>query len=174
MIDPQVLGSRNSIYISMGPSRLQAEIALKIIDEQLEGELVFRHSDVLMHVDQVHKLAGGQDTALRLNQDLASVDKFQTYVQMSGTLEEPEFHLRSDLGTKFAAAMNHVVSERLQQQIAEYQLKLDQVLDAELSELDQTIQSNLKDLSRLLDGEANVISQLQEIGSSSSGRPKIR
>jgi uncharacterized protein (TIGR03545 family) len=173
-IDPQILGNQNSISVSMGPSRLQAEIALKLVDDQLEGELVFRHSDVLMHVDQVHELAGGQDTALRLNQDLAVIDRFQTYVQVSGTLDKPEFQLRSDLGTKFAAAMNHVVSERLQQQVASYQARLDQVLNAELSELDQTIQSNLDELSQLLNGEANIISKLQEAAPSLSERPKIR
>ncbi len=173
-VDAQVLGSRNSISVKMEPSRLQAEVALKMVGEQLEGELVFRHSEVLMLVDHVHELAGGQDTALRLNQDLAVVDKFQTYVQVSGTLEKPEFKLRSDLGTKFAAAMNHVVSERLQQQVASYQSRLDQILDAELSELDQTIQSNLSELSRTLNGQANVISNLQQTVPSLSGRPKIR
>ena len=173
-IDAQVLGNRNSISVKMEPSRLQAEIALTMVDDQLEGELVFRHSEVLMLVDQVHKLAGGQDTALRLNQDLAAIDKFQTYVQVSGTLEKPEFRLRSDLGTKFAAAMNHIVSERLQQQVASYQSRLDEVLDAEISELDETIQTNLHDLSQLLNGEANVISKLQEAVPSLSGRPKIR
>lgn len=173
-VEAQTLGNQNSILISMGPSRLQAEIALNMVDDQLSGELVFRHSDVLMHVDQVHELAGGQDTALRLNQDLAVVDRFQTYVQVSGTLENPEFQLRSDLGTKFAAALNHVVSERLQDQVSRYQSRLDQILDAELIELDQTIQSNLHDLTQLLNGEANVISRLQESAPSNTDRPKIR
>ncbi len=162
-IEAQMLGSKNTILVAMGPSHMQAEIAIRINDDQLSGELVFRNSEVLMHVDDIHPLAGGQATALKINQDLASVDTFQTYVQLSGTLQKPEFEFRSDLGNKFATTMNRLAIEQVNRNAEHYKLRLAQILNEEIEQLDLTIQKNLRALATILTGESETISQLKEI-----------
>lgn len=171
-IDSQKLGNNESIAISMGPSRLQVEVSLQAIDDQLSGELVFHHHEVLMHVDEVNEMVGGKDVALRLNQDLAAVDRFQTYVAISGTLEKPVIELHSDLGTKFAAAINHVLAERIQAKIEENQQRFEKAFQQELAELDRTIESNLADISNVLSQEADIIAQLKKFVPRSSSRPR--
>jgi len=162
-IGAQMLGSKNTILVAMGPSHMQAEIAIRINDDQLSGELVFRNSEVLMHVDDIHPLAGGQATALKINQNLASVDKFQTYVQLSGTLQKPEFEFRSDLGNKFATTMNRLAIEQVNRNAEHYKIRLAQILNEEIEQLDLTIQENLRALATTLNGESEIISQLKEI-----------
>ena len=95
VVDARTLGHAKSMLVSMGPaSRVQAEIDIQITGEQLSGSLVFRHSNVSLHVDNLHDLAGGADTALRLNQDLVTVNKFKSEVQIAGTLSDFEFEFQ--------------------------------------------------------------------------------
>jgi len=174
-IDSQILGSNDTISVAMGPTQMQAEMAIRMNGDELSGELVFMVSDVLMHVEEVHPLAGGQDTALRVNQDLASVNKFETYVQLSGTLEEPEFEFRSDLGNKFAATINKIATERMLRNTSEYRNRVEQIVQQEIEELDLTIQRNLRDLAQVLNGESEMIAELKQvIPPDSSGIRRIR
>ncbi len=161
----------------MGPaSRVQAEIDIQMRGDQLTGTLVFSHSQVSLHVDKLHELAGGPDTALRLNQDLAKINQFKTEISLEGTLEDYQFQFESDLGTKFAAAAERVINEDTQQKLARQKLRLEDVLATAVQNLDGLVAGELAELSEQLQRNTHLIAELKdaiEIPESRSW-PKIR
>ena len=87
--DSQILGEPNSLQVTMGPrSRIQGDIKIQAIDNQLSGEIIFRRSNVALHVDKLNSLAGGDDTALKINQGLSGLNQFESRIQISGTFED--------------------------------------------------------------------------------------
>lgn len=110
------LGSDRSMLVTVGPNlKLQADVRLKAIGDALAGDLIFRHSNVSLHVDQLHSIAGGTEMALRLNQELSTLNQFDTKVTLSGTLNNYQMKIESDLGPRLAQSMN-VVSQDIQRQ----------------------------------------------------------
>jgi len=115
-IDHDPLGSDRSMLVTVGPNlKLQADVRLKAIGDSLAGELIFRHSNVSLHVDQLHAMAGGTEMAIRLNQELNALNHFDTRVTVSGTLSNYQMKIESDLGNRLAQSMN-AVSEDIQRQ----------------------------------------------------------
>ena len=113
------LGSDRSILVTVGPNmKLQADVRLKAIGDTLAGELIFRHFNVSLHVDQLHSIAGGTEMALRLNQELSGLNQYDTRVTLSGTLENYQMKIESDLGNRFAQSMNQVSQDIQRQHLA--------------------------------------------------------
>ena len=171
----QTLGNQETLAVAMGPSQVRAEISLRVEGNQLSGELVFVHTDVLMHVSQVHELAGGEQTVRLINRDLAGVDKYQTYVQLSGTLEQPEFDFRSDLGDKFAASMNKVMARKVSQNQSVQMKDLSKRLSAEIASLSKVTDEALRGIADQLGAAQTSLSRLGErIAREDSAWPRIR
>ena len=113
------LGSDGSILVTVGPNmKLQADVRLKAIGDTLAGELIFRHFNVSLHVDQLHSIAGGTEMALRLNQELSNLNQFDTRVTLSGSLENYQMKIESNLGNRFAQSMNRVSQDIQRQHLA--------------------------------------------------------
>ena len=174
-VGAHALGRRDSLLVDVSPSRMKAEVSLRREGDRISGEIVFQHSDVLMHVNQVHPLAGGQATANKINLDLASLSEYRTYVQLSGTWERPEFDFRSDLGNKFAAAMNQAADERLLQSTQALRDALKTKLDTAIQSVDKMIQTHVREIAMELNSHSSRIADMREaIPKKSESWPRIR
>ena len=172
-LDGRMLGEENSMLVTLGPaSRIQSDIQIQTINGQLTGELVFRHSNVSLHVDKLHDLAGGADTALRMNQGLAAVDQFQTRVTLSGTVEDYEYEFQSDLGSRFANAVNALLLEKGDHLITQQKQALDKMLSAQLKRIDEEYLPEIRRLTTKLDQESVEIASLRDALPKQSNRPK--
>jgi uncharacterized protein (TIGR03545 family) len=172
----QVLGEENSILVTMGPaSRMQAEIQIQAIGDQLTGELVFRHSNVVLHVDKLHEMIGGSNTALQMNQGLAKVNRFESKITISGTPDDYHYQFQSDLGSRFSIAVNTLLTDKNEQQITKRKQDLDQLLMRQVAKLDNEILPQLQKLARLLNAETIEIASLRDaIPTNQNGLPRIR
>ncbi|MFT5299280.1 MAG: hypothetical protein ACI814_000048 [Mariniblastus sp.] len=158
----QMLGEKNSMLVTMGPaSHIQAEIQLHAEGDQISGELVFRHSNVSLHVDKLHEMAGGETTALQLNQGLASVDQFQTRVKLSGTMDNYQFEFTSDLGNQFAGAANRLLANKSQRLIDQKKQELTEYYTSQRNILEKQVAPELKRLSLQLNQASVEIASLQ-------------
>jgi uncharacterized protein (TIGR03545 family) len=175
-LDGRMLGEPNSMLVTLGPaSRIQADIQIQTIDGQLSGELIFRHSNVSLHVDKLHDLAGGPDTALRMNQGLATIDQFQSRVTLSGTVEDYEYEFQSDLGSRFANAVNTLLLEQGEALIAQQEQALNEMLSEQIATIDQQILPEIRRLATQLNEESVEIASLRdEIPKSTNRRPRMR
>jgi uncharacterized protein (TIGR03545 family) len=172
----QVLGEENSILVTMGPaSRMQAEIQIQALGDQLTGELVFRHSNVVLHVDKLHEMIGGSNTALQMNQGLAKVNRFESKITISGTPDDYHYQFQSDLGSRFSIAVNTLLTDKNEQQITKRKQDLDQLLMRQVAKLDNEILPQLQKLARLLNAETIEIASLRDaIPTNQNGLPRIR
>lgn len=174
--ESQLLGEPNSIQVTMGPrSRIQGDIKIQAIDDQLSGEIVFRRSNVSLHVDKLNSLAGGDDAALKINQGLSGLNQFESKVQISGTFEDYNYVLKSDLGIRFSNAVSQELNSKEQLAIEARREALNRLLDAQLQILDDKISPQLIQLENLLQDEAVEIADLRNLLPKSDSRlPRIR
>ncbi len=141
------LGSDRSILVTVGPNmKLQADVRLKAIGDSLAGDLVFRHSNVSLHVDQLNALAGGTEMALRLNQELSACDQFETRLLLSGTVDDYQIKLESDLGNRFAQSMNQVSADIQRQNLAARQKQWNETAKRQAGDLVAQIDEALQTL----------------------------
>ena len=145
-IDQDPLGSERSILVTVGPNmKLQADVRLKAIGDSLAGDVVFRHSNVSLHVDELNALAGGTEMALRLNQKLSAYDQFETRLSLSGTVDRYEMKLDSDLGTRFAQSMDEVSADIQRQNLAAKQKQWHDTIEKQAvdltGQLDEALQT---------------------------------
>ena len=150
----RLLGHENSMLVTMGPeSRLQAEIKIQLIDDKVQGEVIFRHSNVSLHVDQLHEMAGGKNTALQMNQGLASLKQFESRVELTGTLTDYQCHFESDIGSQFAKAVDGLLSQKTQTAAAQKRKQVDQILQLQLRHIDENVLPAIENYNKLLEAE---------------------
>ena len=162
--ESQLLGEPNSIQVTMGPrSRIQAEIEIHAIDNQLSGEIIFRRSNVSLHLDKLNSLAGGEDAALKINQGLLGLSQFESKVQISGTFEDYNYVLKSDLGTRFSNAVSQELNSREQLATEARKKLLNRLLEIQLQKLDNEIGPQLIQLENSLKDEVVEIADLRNL-----------
>jgi uncharacterized protein (TIGR03545 family) len=158
-ISHKPLGSDRSMLVTVGPDmKLQADVRLKAIGDSLAGDLTFRHSNVSMHVDQLHSIAGGPEMAIRLNQELSAFNHFDTRVTLSGTMDNYRMTIESDLGNRFAQSMNQVSEDIQRHHLAKRRQQWKDTAERQavdlVSQIDEALQS--------LDSTAQVATQWLE------------
>ena len=159
----QFLGDEQALMLNMQPSQLSADINVKMVDDRIEGQMVFYQSNVDLHVEHLHRLVGGPTVAQSINEELAGIENFKVVVDLSGTIDAPQAQLNSDLGDKVAGAMNAALKNAAQQAVAKHSIKLHGILDQELAELKREINNNSQEILVILREEVSHISRLQEI-----------
>ena len=109
----QVLGEPNSLQVTMGDAgRVQANVNLKTVGDQIAGTIVLKYSNVSFHVDKLNELAGGKIAALQMNEGVTAIKNFQSTIKVSGPVDQPLVNATSDLGTQFAGAVNRALREK--------------------------------------------------------------
>ncbi len=161
-IEPQELGEPNSVFVSMAPSRVETSISLTAFGDQLSGEIVYNYSGVQLHVDELNELAGGKETALRLNSNLSSINSFRSVAKISGTPDKPILSVSSDLGPRFTAVLQNVITtqQKKTQQFAADQI--DAAKQAELRWLDGEVLLQLNHMSDQLKMETDSVARLNK------------
>lgn len=160
-MDEQKLGDPESLWVTLGPAGLvQADVDLTAHGDQLAGTITLRHRNLSFHVDHLHELAGGETTALHMNQGLALVKEFDSTIEVFGEIDQYQHRATSDLGQKFAAAANSLLSEKKSLAIGRRQealKKMQQLQEAKLNDYQQRLQS----LAHQLQGETSRIAELR-------------
>ena len=174
--DSQILGEPNSLQVTMGPrSRIQGDIKIQAIDNQLSGEIIFRRSNVALHVDKLNSLAGGDDTALKINQGLSGLNQFESRIQISGTFEDYNYAIKSDLGIRFSNAVSQELNSKEHLAAEARKNALDSLLELQLRKLDHEIGPRLIQLEKSLREEAVEIADLRNLLPKPNSRlPRIR
>ena len=159
---PQILGNSESLEIELANSRIQVDLDINVVDDQLGGTLHFSHSKCAMLVNQLHQIAGGDEVKLRMNQELLRINRFRTTATLGGTLDAPIVQFESDLGPKLAKAMDQIHRVQNEQRTAELRQRLKTRFDTELQQVDAMLNENFSQLAKLLDGEETRVAELLE------------
>ncbi len=157
----RTLGHKNSMQLTLGDSnKVFAVVDLKSVGEQISGTIKLRYSDIALHVDSLNDFAGGRVAALQMNAGVTAIDSFDSLITISGDQNKIVFESQSDLGQRFATAINHSLKRRtgnaVQQQLDELQTLKKQVVgqlqsqvEIQLERLQQAISSNQTRIANL-------------------------
>ena len=159
-LDQINLGEPNSVLVSMSPSRLETNISITANGEELSGEIVYQYSDVQLLVEKLDEMAGGKETAIRLNSNLSSINSFRSVVTISGSPDDPDVTVSSDLGPRFTAALESVITtqQKKTRQFASDQI--DAAKKAELHWIDGEILLQLNHLTDQLKNQTESVARL--------------
>jgi uncharacterized protein (TIGR03545 family) len=158
------LGNADSILISMTDSSdLHVDATLNVgAGEKLSGTMTFKFDNVMLHADSVHQIAGGTDTAARLNESVSAIRSFQVTTSLGGTIARPTTILASDLGPQVAAALETVIHDSQLLAMRKKETLLKRTVDGELAQLKQDVTQGISDLNESWRANYSRLNRLKE------------
>ncbi len=143
------LGSEDSMLISMTDnSNLHVEATLQAGNEgQLSGTMTFKFDNVMFHADSVHQIAGGAETAARLNESVSGIHAFQITTTIGGTIAQPTTQLASDLGPQVATALESVFRDSQELALRKKETLLNRTVGGELEQLKENVAESISGLN---------------------------
>jgi len=146
------LGASNKVF---------AEVDLKSVGEQVSGTIKLRYSNVALHVDSLNDFAGGRVAALQMNEGVTAIDNFESVIAISGDQNKIVFKSQSNLGQRFATAMNSTLKQRtgnaVQQQLDELVALKKQIVD----QLQSQVENQLERLQAAISSNQTRIANLE-------------
>ena len=166
----RTLGHKNSMQLTLGGSnKVFAEVELKSVGEQVSGTIKLRYSNIALHVDSLNEFAGGKVSALQMNEGVTAIDNFESVIKISGDQNKVVFESQSDLGQRFAAAINSTLKQRtgdaVQQQLDELLALKKQIVD----QLQSQVENQLERLQAAISSNQTRIANLEAVTKSSPG-----
>ena len=151
------------MLVSMAPSTVQADIEVRVEGDQLKGELVFRYSNVSLHVDELSDMAGGKNIAIQMNEGLARLNRFESRIRLGGTLDNYTFDSQSNLGEQFANCVNQTLGDRKvrNQQLVEQQL--DTALKNQLDRIDNQVLPTIQRITNAIQSKKAEFAELDNL-----------
>jgi uncharacterized protein (TIGR03545 family) len=161
LLPAQKLGDADKLAVVVSPSTGSLAISLTIDGEQLAGHVALVQDHVKITSSAGAELARWQlDTALQ--QSLGRLNSLSTEVDLSGTLDAPQWELSSNLGPAVTDAVNlaleHAVRAKSQELVAQSQ----QIVDKQLASLDRLVKEKSAPLLAEIKGPTDELAQLAD------------
>ena len=147
-LDSQILGDEQSLKINVSRCRTNVEMRLTCRNGAIEGSLQFEHSNLVMQIQHLDELAGGIETAQRINLELASISDYRVSTEVSGTMQTPFVRIESDLGDHLALKFNEILGAKTltaQNEIDEIYREGIALLNSDIAEQVQSMAQQLQD-----------------------------
>jgi hypothetical protein len=126
-------------------SRAAAKVSIR--GNSISGVIHLNQTGVVLHVDQLAEMAGGNDVRNLLNQQLNSIQDYELTITLSGDREKPIIEIRSDIGDKFSTAMAEAIQRR------------SELFVARAAETNSSIESMAANLRSRLENEIQLVAQ---------------
>ena len=163
-LDSQILGDEQNLKINVSPCRTNVEMRLICRDGSIEGSLQFEHSNLVMQIQHLDELAGGIETAQRINLELASISDYRVSTNISGTMQTPFVRIESDLGDHLAMKFNEILGAKTMTA----QTEIDASYRDGIASLNGDIADQVRSISQQLQDE--VIAQKARVAENLSDR----
>lgn len=175
-IGSRTLGTKNEMMLTLSPgTKLRGSIELRMDGDKLTGKTNFDFLNVAMVVDNVHPLAGGNETRIRLNQSVSAVDTFRMDGKIGGTWNRPEAVLKSNLGGEIAEAIRQIHVMQRKKQLLASRESLQEIRESKIESLAETIESELTEIDRIVAIQVDRARKIQATMMSAKSRwPEVR
>lgn len=157
----QTIGDKDSLLVKMTPCRMETDIRIRMEGENLSGNMVFRHTDLMMQIENMKTLSGGIQMSDEINLDLAGLDQFEIRAELRGTIDEPEILIHSDLGTRFTAIMNRIAKKKAGKRLEDYRARITEINHEHVDGMNQFVVKGLNELLNQLKGYQTTATQLK-------------
>ena len=157
----RLLGNPDPFSIRISPGTAHAWCGLDLVDDRLTGKILFRQD----HVDLTPEISGRYATerfTRNLRQRLRKLDNIQAVIDVTGTINEPNWKLRSNLGPQVAGILEHVLKEELTCRRRQLEQQAENLVNKSVLQLEQTIAAKQDKLMAELKLGEQLISRFEK------------
>lgn len=170
----QTFGNPDSMLVKMTPCRMEADIRMELYGNELSGNMVFRHTDLMMQIEEMKTLSDESQMADEINLNLASLSEFEIIAQLGGTIDAPEISINSDLGPRFAAIMNRIAEKKAGRKMEDYCKRITEINHEHVDGMNQFVIKGLAKMLNDLKSHQSTASQIQTRIPKNLGGSQIR
>ena len=170
----QTFGNPDSMLVKMTPCRMEADIRMELHGNELSGNMVFRHTDLMMQIEEMKTLSDESQMADEINLNLASLSEFEIIAQLGGTIDAPEISINSDLGPRFAAIMNRIAEKKAGRKMEDYCKRITEINHEHVDGMNQFVIKGLAKMLNDLKSHQSTASQIQTRIPKNLGGSQIR
>jgi len=156
------LGGGKWFGLSVEKSRASLSVSLLLDGEKLSGDVQLIQQQVRVTPDVQQKRASAAATVLHeaLAAKLNRLPSIATRIDLSGTLDKPQWQVWSNLGPAVAQAVESAVEQTVEGQTERLLAASQAEVDAQLAKLDGELADAAARLQPLLDGPAGTLKQV--------------
>ena len=172
----QILGTRSEMLVSLSPgTKVSGRIELRNNGDKLDGEMKLSFSNVALVVQYLNEIAGGKEIEVRLNQQLSTLNQFQSSAKITGDLESASLSLQSDLGERIAQAMESVSDLTQKNSMLVRNRKIEEFYESRVRKLQSNIKTEVEKISGVLDDQISQTEAIKGAQRTATSRwPSIR
>ena len=160
----QNLGKPESIQLAMTSRATNCRADLKMIGDELSGDLNFQQALDAVTAKLGTKPFKNDQIVLKVVQDVvSSVNKIDAHMQLSGTALKPHFKLKSSLGTDLSSGLNTAFARQLEDGKRKLVVRFDQETTKQSAKLSSLYNEQFEKLTGQLGLNK---SEIQEIAQS--------
>jgi len=158
----RVLGQPDRLAVAVSPGSTHLWVSLDLEGEQIAGRLLVQQGPVEL-IPDLAALRVDPRLAQNLQTAMGEVREIRVVVDLSGTLEKPEWGFQSNLGPQLASAVSRMFQRELEarrQQLAEH---VRGQVEEQLARFESRIQAEQQELLAKLDLDNTQIQQLNQV-----------
>lgn len=169
LLPETALGREGKLQLAVAPTRADVVLTLHLEDDQLEGQLELTQGALSIQ-PTVAAGAVGERLEAALVASIGRIDEASTTVNISGTLDRPEFDLHSTLGDQLANAISRAAKDVVAAERERLLARGQQEVDAQLAKLDGEFAAFQTKVASELQGPGDVLATLM---GQKSGGPQV-
>lgn len=175
-VGEQLLGTENELLISLSPgTKIGGTIELNTDQNKLTGVMTLDFSSVALVVQHLHDVAGGREIEVRLNQQLSTLNHFQTTTRLTGDLQTPSLVLESDLGNHIAAALEAVSQKTMENSMLVRSQRVKEFYRSRVLPLQENIRTEVGKIAGALNDQVSKTETIQNAQRTANSRwPDLR
>ena len=158
----RLLGRPGQLAVTVSPGGMRISLRLELVGDGLSGRLSVRQEPVEL-VPELAAAYGGPQLAVKLQEALRSIRTLDATAELGGTVERPEWKLRSNLGTQLAQAFQGLLGRELEARRDEVLQLVTTTVDGEVARLQKEFLAKQQDLVARLERSGVDVQQLQNL-----------
>lgn len=170
-IPSRTLGKPGKLAVSLagGPAHLQGEVALK--GDELSGRINWDQTEVRLGAS-LGKIKDEQ-LQLALERSLKNLDRLEAHLELSGTLEDPAWKLKSDLGPQLAVGLKSAMSGYLEARTEKLMAGVRQKVDKQMAKLTEQRDKAQQELMAKLGKNQELLAGLNALTGRADGQQRL-
>lgn len=165
----RTLGNPEQFALAIAPGKTALGLKVELRGQRLSGTLHVVQEPVEL-TPVVAPGCGGERVAGVLRAGLGQLRRLEAEVQLCGTVDQPDWHLQSNLGPQLAAVVAQAFQRELDVRRSELQDQLQRRVNGELARVEQVLAGKQEQLLAKLQGQ---IGEARQLGQSLAQRLPI-
>ena len=158
----QQLGSDDSLLVSLAPTEMDVLVKVQLVNQRLSGNIKLKQNNVHLNIEQLPSGIKDQQIKSIISNELTSIHQFEVVMNVSGTLDNPQWDFESDLGKQLADLMNNALQKTIDHEVTRLNSRVEQVAQEKLSELNALVAAKHAEAKHLLDTSGLDVAELQK------------